>query len=219
MRPAAIVFDLYGTLIDISSLGAIVAPHVAAPEQFVQLWRDRQLALAFAAGSSQTYADFDQLTARALDETATRLHATIDSEARAALLAGWTHADLFADVEPTVAELNARGLRTAVLTNGTARSARALLSNGGMTDAFDAVLTADTVQRYKPEAAVYALVTAHYHCAPHEVVFISSNDWDASGAARVGFRSIWCNRGATGSRRPERTITGLAQLLPILENE
>lgn len=219
MRPAAIVFDLYGTLIDISSLRAIVALHAESPEQFVQLWRDRQLALAFAAGSSNTYADFDELTARALDETATRSHVTLASDDRDALLAGWTQADFFADVQPTVAALNARGLRSAVLTNGTARSARALLINGGLIDAFDAVLTADIVQRYKPEEAVYGLVTSHYHCAPHEVVFISSNDWDASGAARVGFRSIWCNRGTVGSRRPERTITTLAQLLPMLDNE
>ncbi len=219
MNIVAVVFDLYGTLIDIESLAGRVSKITKTPEQFVQLWRDRQLALAFATSNDVAYADFDELTARALDETVARLQITIGGNARAELLAGWTDATFYADVVPTVLAIRERGYQTAVLTNGTARSARLALTNAGLITELDAVLTADTVHRYKPEAAVYRMALEHFHCEADEILFVSSNDWDASGAARIGFRSIWCNRGAANSRRPERTITKLDELLTILDTE
>jgi len=219
MNIMAVIFDLYGTLIDIASLNERVSKISKTPDEFVQLWRDRQLALAFATSNDETYADFDELTARALDDTVARLQITIGGNARADILAGWTEVGFYADVAPTVVAIRERGYQTAVLTNGTARSARLALTNVGLMGIFDAVLTADTVHRYKPEEAVYRMALDHFHCAPDEILFVSSNDWDASGAARIGFRSIWCHRGAANSRRPERSIGKLDELLTILDTE
>lgn len=219
MKPVAVVFDLYGTLLDIVGLRERAAPYTANSEQFVQRWRDRQLALAFGASHTELYENFDELTARALDETADRLHVVLDEAARTYLLNGWTESAFYTDVKPTIAALKKRGFHTAVLTNGTARSARMALDHAGILDALDVVLTADTVEGYKPDESVYRMALDYYNCAPADIVFVSSNDWDASGAARIGFRSIWCNRGASGSRRPERTITDLDQLIAVIDSE
>lgn len=218
MKPVAVVFDLYGTLIDIEALRERVMSFAPDPDSFVQLWRDRQLALSFAMGDD-AYSNFDELTARALDETVNRLGLIMTAEERAFVLAGWVDATFFADVPSTIQALKKRNVRTAVLTNGTSISANRALEHAGIRDALETVLTADMVQRYKPEAAVYQMAIDYFHCSPRDIVFVSSNDWDASGGARVGFESIWCNRGSSTSRRPERTITSLDELITILDTE
>jgi len=37
-------------------------------------------------------------------------------------------------------------------------------------------------------------VTLHLKLSPERVCFVSSNGWDAAGAAQFGFRAVWANR-------------------------
>lgn len=100
----------------------------------------------------------------------------------------------FDDVAPALAALNGRRIPLAVLTNGTPSSANEALETAGVRRLLSDVLSVESVRAYKPDPRVYALVTSRFACAPDEVVFVSSNPWDAWGAARFGFRVAWCNR-------------------------
>jgi 2-haloacid dehalogenase len=102
--------------------------------------------------------------------------------------------DAFADALVTLTALQARGLSTAILSNGSPRMLDAAVEASGMAGLFDAVLSVDAVGVYKPRAEVYALVTNRFGVKPAEVVFVSSNRWDVMGAAAFGFRPLWVNR-------------------------
>jgi 2-haloacid dehalogenase len=67
----------------------------------------------------------------------------------------------------------------------------------------DAVLSVDTVKMFKPRPEVYALVTREFACQPADVVFVSSNRWDAMGATAFGFRTIWINRSKVPDEYPD----------------
>jgi 2-haloacid dehalogenase len=213
----AVVFDLYGTLLAIDSMAAHVArAQVADAEAFVRDWRRKQLEYAFLCSLAQAYRDFDEVTALALEQTCAARSVGLDVAGRAALVEAWRSMPAYADVAPALGALAARGMPLAVLTNGTPVSADAALVSAGIRGLLSEVLSVESVRAYKPDPRVYALATARFGCAPREIVFVSSNPWDAWGAASFGFRVAWCNRahGAAEALQPapETTIAGLNDL-------
>ncbi len=215
--PKAVVFDLYGTLLAIEGTrGAVEVAGAADPDGFVAAWRAKQLEYAFVSSLAQHYRDFDELTALALEWTCDQHGVALDVVGRLALLEAARALPAYGDVAPALRALHARGVQLAVLTNGTRRSADAALERAGVRGLLDDVLSVEAVRAYKPDPRVYALATARFGCAPVEIVFVSSNGWDAAGAAAFGLRVAWCNRRGAAAERltppPATTLAGLHEL-------
>ena len=93
-----------------------------------------------------------------------------------------------------LAALKRAGLATAILSNGSPAMLDAAVRSAGIGDQLDAVLSVESVGVFKPAAAVYRMVIDHFGCRADEVLFVSSNGWDAAGAAGFGFQTAWVNR-------------------------
>ncbi len=217
MRIAAVVFDLYGTLLAIDSMRMhCAAAGVRDPGPFVAEWRRKQLEYAFLTTLANVYRDFDELTADALAFTCAQFDVALNAGVQRALTDAWRTMPAYGDVALVLQALAARDIPLAVLTNGTPSSANAALAHAGVRELLADVLSVDSVRAYKPDPRVYALATARFACAPGEIVFVSSNAWDAWGAVAFGFRVAWCNRGGnpaeTLSPAPETTLAGLHEL-------
>lgn len=216
MSIALVAFDLYGTLLDIESVEDTVRQYTPMAEQLVESWRSRQLQLANLAATTGRYVDFDRITLMALHEIAPRYHlklAPVDSKR---LLDAWTELRAFPDVQFATEAAKRRGLRSVVLTNAVESTARNALQHAQIAGVFETVLSADEVQTYKPNGAVYRLVTTHCGVTPERVAFVSCHDWDVSGARQAGFHTVWVQRGRTGHGRPEQTIDDFTQLDDVL---
>ena len=59
---------------------------------------------------------------------------------------------------------------------------------------FDALLSVDSLKRFKTVPEVYQLAVDHFRLSPPEIGFVSSNGWDAAGATWFGFTTFWVNR-------------------------
>lgn len=213
-----VVFDVYGTLLDVHAAVARHAPRVGRQAAAVSdLWRRKQLEASWVLSATGAYEDFWGLTDRALGH-ALAVHGIADAALRADLLDSYRLLEPFADAAPTLAALRARGVATAVLSNGTPAMLEAALGGAGLGPLLDAVLSVDVLRRYKPHPEVYGLVTAHFRCQPHQVRFVSANAWDAYAAGRFGFRPIWLDRaGLPVEYWLDETATilpGLAALVP-----
>lgn len=222
MKKQAVVFDLFGTLLDITSLAAIAAPIVGAQdaEAFVARWRDKQISYAFASTLMQRYEDFDSITMHALDYALASFDLAIDRDGREALADGWLQLLPYLDAVSALEALRSRGIRTAVLTNGTPGTAKRALAKSGLDAYLDAVWSVDEVREYKPSPAVYGIATARLRLEPSAIAFVSSNGWDATGAAAFGLHVIWCNRRGLPPETLQpppahvvSTLDGLAELL------
>jgi 2-haloacid dehalogenase len=215
--PAAYVFDLYGTLVDIASLRGAVERATGKDAAFLDAWRAKQIAYSFCATLMERYADFDALTAAALDYVAAQFGVALDAGARGGLIDAWGALPAYPEVAGTLSALRARGCKLGVLTNASPRSLERTLAAAGLRDALDAALSVDAVRAFKPSPRVYALATERFGLAAERIAFVSSNGWDATGAAEFGMGVIWCNRAGlpaeTFGARPARTIGGLAELL------
>lgn len=216
MPVRAFAFDAYGTLFDVH---AAISRHRAAagPEadRFSEVWRIKQLEYAWMLSAAGHYVDFWTLTERALDYAFARFP-TVDRALRAPLLDCYFKLDAFADAHETLAALKARGLKTAILSNGSPRMLSAAVEAAKIVGSLDAVFSVDTIRIYKPRAEVYTLVTDAFKLAPADVAFVSSNRWDVMGATAFGFKCVWVNRANMPEEYPEFAPVKVVQALSAL---
>ena len=199
----AFVFDAYGTLFDVH---AAIARHRSAAgpdaDRFSELWRLKQLEYAWMLSAAGHYVDFWTLTERALDHAFARFP-SVDRRLRASLLDAYFQLDAFPDARVALRALRAKGVRTAILSNGSPKMLDGAVAAARIGAELDAVLSVDSMRIYKPRREVYALVIDAFAIAPTEVAFVSSNRWDVMGAAAFGMRCIWVNRAAMPEEYPE----------------
>ena len=221
MKPLAAVFDLFGTLLDIASLHDVAASVASDPAAFVATWREKQIAYSFAATIMDAHEDFDAITAYALAYTAAKHGLTLDTLRRKRLLDAWFGLQPHDDALPALHALRAGGIRCAVLTNGTPATAFSAIANAGLDALLDVTLSVEAARTFKPDAGVYALATAHFHVPPERLMFVTSNGWDATGAAVFGMRVAWCNRSGAPAETfgppPAWTIASLLELVELTE--
>ena len=215
----AFVFDAYGTLFDVH---AAIGRHrdAAGPQadRFSEIWRTKQLEYAWMLSAAGHYVDFWTLTERALDFAFAREPA-VDRALRTSLLDAYFKLDAFPDARAALKALKAKGMRTAILSNGNPRMLEGAVTAAGIGGDLDAVLSVDAIRIYKPRREVYALVTEAFGLAPADVAFVSSNRWDVMGATAFGFRCVWVNRANAPEEYPEfapvkvvRELSALATL-------
>jgi 2-haloacid dehalogenase len=217
--PRAFVFDAYGTLFDVH---AAIARHrdAAGPEadRFSEIWRTKQLEYAWLLSAAGHYVDFWTLTERALDYAFARVP-SVDRALRTSLLDAYFKLSAFPDARAALSALKAKGMRTAILSNGNPRMLEGAVTAAGIGADLDAVFSVETIRIYKPRMEVYALVIDAFKLAPADVAFVSSNRWDVMGATAFGFRCVWVNRANAPDEYPEfapvqvvRELSALAAL-------
>ncbi len=214
----AVVFDAYGTLLDVH---AAMARHAARlPPDWEPIsaeWRAKQLEYSWVRSLTGPayHRDFWALTQEALAFVAAR-HGITDPAVLALLLDAYRHLAAYADAAPVLRALRAQGLQTAILSNGDPGMLHAAVDAAGLAPLLDAVLSVEDVGVFKPDPRVYALMTRHFSLAPEQVAFVSSNAWDAQAAAAFGAQVFWCNRSGQpdeyGLRDTAAVIPGLAAL-------
>ena len=216
----AVVFDAYGTLFDVGSAAERAADQLGPRwRALADVWRGRQLQYSWLRSLMGQHADFWQLTGDALDFALEEL-GLADSTLRARLMALYERLGAYPEARATLERLRAGGLRLAVLSNGAPAMLAAAAVSAGLDTLLDAVLSVEEVGVYKPHPSVYRLAVDRLGLPAAEIAFVSSNGWDAHGAAAFGFRVAWCNRaGQAPERLPGRlaaTVRTLAELPSLL---
>jgi 2-haloacid dehalogenase len=213
------VFDAYGTLYDFNSA---VAHHRAAigpkADALSEMWRSKQIQYTWLRNSMAAYAPFWQVTGEALDHCLVA-HAITDPAVREKLMGAYLALDPFPEVPAMLDRLKRAGVRSAILSNGNPEMLDPMVKASGLADRFDAVLSVDSVGVFKVDPRVYRLVEARCGVKPAKVCFLSSNCWDAHGAAQFGFNVVWVNRAsAPDDNLPGKIATQVKDLshLPAL---
>jgi len=199
---SAVLFDLYGTLLDVHSVAAradqLFPGHGSA---LSQLWRDKQLEYSRLRTMSSRYVPFTQVVEDALQYACDALHLPLDAAGCGMLMHEFTQLAPHPDAIPALKRLVAADVTVGVLTNGDPGQLEDALHGAGLDDFFDVLLSADQARAYKTAPAVYELGPMTLGHAAAELLLISSNGWDAIGAKWYGYRSYWVNRSAAPMER------------------
>ncbi len=210
----ACVFDAYGTLFDVAAAAAHCKDDLGENMQpLAVLWRDKQLSYTWLRSLMDEYVEFWQVTQDALDYSLVVLGLDGDAALRQKLLDLYFELDAYPEVKAMLTGLKAAGLKTAILSNGSPDMLQAAVSNAGLGDLLDEVLSVSDLSIFKPHSSVYQMAVDRLSVPAGRICFMSSNAWDASGAANFGFNVVWVNRfNQPPERLPGDIVTQISDL-------
>lgn len=216
-KPAAYVFDAYGTLFDVHSAAARHAAVIGPGwERLSQIWRVKQLEYTWVWAATGRHTTFAALTEAALDFAAASIGGVPDG-CRAELLGAYRRLGAYPEVDGVLRRLRGRGVQLAILSNGDPDMLADAIDAAGLAGLFDHVVTVHEAGNFKPVPAVYRLVVDRLGVDPAVISFQSSNRWDIAGAKVAGFGCVWINRtGQPDEYRetpPDRVLPDLTGLL------
>jgi 2-haloacid dehalogenase len=214
-RPAALVFDAYGTLFDVHSVTATAeSTWPGKGAALSQLWRTKQLEYTWLRSLMGRYEDFSHVTESALYYACATLKLPLDDSKRTQLLKCYLHLATFPEVTEALGRL--RGIRLAILSNGSPAMLEPVVFNSGLHGLITDVLSVDEVKIFKPDPRVYHIAVDRLGVPAKAIGFVSSNCWDAIGAKAFGFRTFWINRAGVPvdemGVRPDHELRSLAEL-------
>lgn len=214
----ALVFDLYGTLYNVHSVVAECEQRFAGQGEAISvMWRQKQVEYTWLRGLSGDYKNFEEATADALRYTANHLGLELDEEGGAALCKAYLKLDAYPEVPTALAQLSA--LPLAILSNGSPNSIRKVVENSGLSAMFDQLISVDSVRTFKPHPSVYQLAEDRMGLAKEEILFVSCNPWDASGAKYFGYPVCWIKRNSVAFEELGQTPDMVASDLQDLADQ
>jgi 2-haloacid dehalogenase len=194
-RPKAVLFDAYGTLFDVYSVS-----HVAEQlfpgrgEKLALLWRDKQIEYTRLLTMSGRYKPFWEVTCAALRYAVQRFELPLDAAGELQLLNQYRQLTAFPECRAVLNELKKRGIAAGILSNGDPAMLSAAVDSAGLRDVLQHVLSVDEVRRFKTDPAAYAIGPKALGLPAKDILFVSSNCWDAIGATWFGYTTLWVNR-------------------------
>lgn len=217
------IFDAYGTLFDVAAAARIAAAEpgrdslAACWQALANDWRLKQLQYTWLRAVTHAHTDFWSVTQDGLD-WAMEAHGLVDDALRERLLQLYWELQAYPEVPQMLAALKQAGFAIAILSNGSPKMLEGAVGSAGIGAVLDDVLSVESVGVFKPHASVYDLVGQRFGSTPDQVLFVSSNGWDAAASSGYGFHTVWVNRGGEPTDRlPWKPAHILADLTSIPE--
>ncbi|HSV48661.1 MAG TPA: haloacid dehalogenase type II [Ramlibacter sp.] len=197
-KPQAVLFDAYGTLFDVYSVGLLAEQLFPGQGNALGvLWRDKQIEytrLVTTSSHGEHYRPFWELTQAALRYACKRLGLALGPAQEQQLMNQYRHLSAFPENREVLQALKDRGVATGILSNGDPEMLAVAVRSAGLEGLLDLVLSVDAVRKYKTHPDAYALGTQATGLPARQIAFVSCNSWDALAATWYGYRTLWVNR-------------------------
>jgi 2-haloacid dehalogenase len=197
-HPKAVLFDAYGTLFDVYSVGLLAEQLFPGQGQALSvLWRDKQIEytrLVTTSNDGAHYQPFWDLTRASLRHACKRLGLDLTDERELRLMNQYRHLSAFPENREVLQVLRTRGIPTGILSNGDPQMLGIAVRSAELDGLLDHVISVDSVRKYKTHPDAYRLGTQALKKPAAQVLFVSCNAWDALAATWFGYRTLWVNR-------------------------
>ncbi len=204
-RVRAVLFDAYGTLFDVYSVGLLAEQLFPTHGQALSvMWRDKQIEYSRLVTTSKrrtgdgqlesVYQPFSDLTRAGLQYACQRLGLALTGAAEEELMNQYRHLSAFSESREVLQALKDKGIVTGILSNGDLSMLEPAVKSAGLDGLLDHVISVDCIRKYKTHPAAYALGEAATGLKAQDIGFVSCNSWDALAASWFGYRTLWVNR-------------------------
>lgn len=218
MAVKSVVFDAYGTLYDVQSVSSVIDETFPDHSDLItQVWRIKQLEYSWLRSLMGCYEDFWNVTKESLTFTLQQLGLSYEPSLFDQIMDKYLNLDPFPDAKATLESI--RTAQPAILSNGSPEMLKTLVENSGFDSLLDAVISVDSRKIFKPSHETYALVEEKLGTSPADVLFVSSNAFDACGAKSFGMRVAWIERvtpAMVSSEIREADVVGPGTMYKIL---
>ncbi|MEO8298250.1 MAG: haloacid dehalogenase type II [Burkholderiales bacterium] len=223
--PRAVLFDAYGTLFDVMSVGlAAEQLYPGHGQALAMLWREKQIdytrLVTMSAPDGARYRPFWELTQAALRYASQRLGLVLDAPAEERLMNQYRHLSAYPEVHEVLTALRERGMPAGILSNGDPAMLDVALKSAGLAELIDPVLSVEAVRAFKTDPRAYALGPQALGLPARQILFVSANGWDALGATWFGYTTLWVNRAGAPAEQigpaPSHLGTSLRDVMSCL---
>jgi len=192
MKPAVVIFDVFGTLFQLDPLGKKLE-QLGLPGT-LKLWFSRTLRDAFALEAAGVFKPFKEVAAGALEVLLVENGQSADRKQIDGVLDTFKELPPWPDVKSAVERLHGSGVRIATLGNGSSGVAKALLQRAGIAHFFDAILSVEEAKHWKPHAGAYHYALRTLGVQAKDAALVAAHAWDVMGARRAGLRGVYVSR-------------------------
>jgi 2-haloacid dehalogenase len=196
--PRAVLFDAYGTLFDVYSVGLLAEQLFPGQGKALgMLWRDKQIEytrLVTTSNGGEHYQPFWDLTRAGLRYACKWLGLDLSTEREQRLMNQYRHLSAFPENRGVLQALKERGIVTGILSNGDPSMLDVAVKSAGLGDLLDHVISVDNIRKYKTHPDAYALGPQATGLPVRQIAFVSCNSWDALAATWYGYQTLWVNR-------------------------
>ncbi len=223
-----VAFDAYGTLFDVYSMGQLAEELFPGHGQaFALMWRDRQIEYTRLVTMSDPdpnggkyYLPFWELTIRSLRYVCKRMNLNLSSDYETRLMDQYAKLTSFNDSLNVLKHIKEKGVSTAILSNGSREMLDTVVESNGLKPYLDKVVTIEDIRLFKTAPQAYELLLKAFPVKKEEILFVSSNAWDALAAKWYGFDVFWVNRLGHPfeeiGNRPDYEGNALSRVLEII---
>ena len=219
MKTKSIVLDAYGTLFNVNSAAEKCKDKIGDKwENFSNFWRTTQLEYTWLRSLMSRHKDFWHVTEDSLDKSMKVFN--INPNMRTELLDLYKILSPYPEVKETLELLREKKIKLSILSNGTPTLLDELVSRNNLKNIFDDIFSVEEAGIFKPDSKVYDLPINKYNIEKNEVLFLSANTWDVSGAGNYGYNTVWVNRNNNIFDKldfePNQQISNLSELLDLI---
>ncbi len=188
-----VAFDVNETLLDLRALDPAFEELLGSAALRGQ-WFAQMLQLSFVGWLTGQYADFSTAQHAALRMLAERVGKPVTDARADEMVHRMDSLPPHPEVPAALRKLQDTYLKVVALVNSLEAVGEAQLTNAGIRDCFDAVLSADSVRHLKPAPEPYHLVAKTFGVDASEVRLVAAHSWDISGALAAGCRAAFVAR-------------------------
>jgi 2-haloacid dehalogenase len=195
MTLQAIAFDAYGTLFDVYSIAELGDKLFSGRgAALAELWRDKQIEYTRLRTMCSMYKPFWEVTQDALVFACNKLKLQLTLDAQNALMGQYARLQAFPENLGVLQQLRTSGLKLSILSNGNPQMLQSAVEAAGMQGLFSHLLSVETVRKFKTAPEAYQLAPDVFGLPAKNILFVSSNCWDACCATWFGYTTFWVNR-------------------------
>ena len=182
--PKVIYFDVNETMLDMSSVKSTIANKLNGDESLVPIWF-----------STLLHHPFSDIGAAALVMVGQNHGVEVDLEdAKASIGNAMSSAPAHPEVSQALAQLKDTSIRLVALSNSSLTGLNKQLTNAGIIDYFDNVLSVESIRTYKPYPAVYHWALKERGITAEQGMMVAAHGWDVNGAKAVGMQTTFVER-------------------------
>ena len=194
-KPKVLFFDVNETLLDLTIMNKQVGDALGGKDNLLSLWFTTMLHYSLVVSASGQYKPFGHIGAAALQMVAANNDILIsEDEARKIVASAMQNLPPHPEVKDALALLKKEGYTLVALTNSDTESLKNKFKNVGLTPYFHALLSVESVGKFKPFTDVYHWAAHKMNVKPEECMLIAAHGWDVAGAVWAGWRAAFISR-------------------------
>jgi 2-haloacid dehalogenase len=188
-----IVFDVNETLLDMAALKSKINSLLGSNKGF-GVWFEMLLHYSLVDNCTNNYHNFTHLADATLEMAVKALKADVTPKERKEALQTIRKLSAYDDVPKGLQLLKENGFRLCTLTNSPSATLTSQMQHSKLTEYFEATLSIDTINKYKPALETYTWATEQLSVNVSDAVLVAAHGWDIAGALRAGMQAAFIER-------------------------